>query len=186
MKRILCIMLIVLNVMAFGCNQKPVDNKEKVTTESETKTNIDSLKKDSNQNKVIEIDKPFEVNTEHGSYNFMIKSVTKTDWWQRSKKNTEKTVILLNIECENMDFNNKDNTNYEGLMLYNAFTVKDENNYMLDHFSMSFDDVNMGSTPIPQNTKGKIYMPFVAENDISKVTITFNRGGTTSEIPVTE
>lgn len=71
-------------------------------------------------------------------------------------------------------------------MLYNAFTVKDENNYMLDHFSMSFDDVNMGSTPIPQNTKGKIYMPFVAENDISKVTITFNRGGTTSEIPVTE
>lgn len=181
MKKILCLILIALNVTVIGCNSSNLDKKPK---------NNDSASTDSVQgetkNPIIELNKPFEVNTEHGSYNFTIQSVTKTNWWERSKKGTDKTVILLNLECENIDFSNKDKTGFEGVSLYDAFTIKDDKNYMLEHFSMSYDDVNMGSTPIPKNTKGKISMPFVADNDIKSVSVVFNRGGTINDITVNE
>lgn len=187
MKRILCIILISLNIMVLGCNQKPINDEiGNNISDSSTSQQTQSNNAVTNKEKEIELDKPFNVETEHGLYSFTIKSVTKTDWWQRNKKNTEKTVVLLNLECDNIDFTNKDNTGYDGVNLYNAFTVKDENNYMLDHFSVSYSEANMGSTPIPPNTKGKISMPFVAENDIHSVTLQFNRGGIIENIPVGE
>ncbi|NFL86215.1 DUF5067 domain-containing protein [Clostridium botulinum] len=134
-------------------------------------------------NKEIKLNEPFEVKRPDGDYNFTIKSVTKTDWWKRAKDNEDKTVILLNLECENISFKSK---NHNGVLLYDAFNLKDNSNYMLSRFSMSYDDVNSGSDEIQPNTKSKVSIPYVIDNEATSVSVEFIRGGIVKDIPIIE
>ncbi|NFE74985.1 DUF5067 domain-containing protein [Clostridium botulinum] len=172
-KKIISILLCSLIMLGVtGCG-----NKAQTKTEDSTQVAANKVKKE------IKLNEPFEVKRPDGDYNLTIKSVTKTDWWKRAKDNEDKTVILLNLECENISFKSK---NHNGVLLYDAFNLKDNNNYMLSQFSMSYDDVNSGSDEIPPNTKSKVSIPYVIDNDATSVSVEFIRGGIVKDIPITE
>ncbi len=172
-KKIISILLCSLIMLGVtGCG-----NKAQTKTEDSTQVATDKAKKE------IKLNEPFEVKRPDGDYNFTIKSITKTDWWKRAKDNEDKTVILLNLECENISFKSK---NHNGVLLYDAFNLKDNSNYILSRFSMSYSDVNSGADEIPPNTKSKVSIPYVIDNDATSVSIEFIRGGILKDIPITE
>ncbi|MBY6915638.1 DUF5067 domain-containing protein [Clostridium botulinum] len=173
-KKIISILLCSLMMLGVtGCGNK-------AQTKTEDSAQVTANKADE---KEIKLNEPFEVKRPDGDYNFTIKSVTKTDWWKRAKDNEDKTVILLNLECENISFKSK---NHNGILLYDAFNLKDNSNYILSRFSMSYGDVNSGSDEIPPNTKSKVSIPYVIDNDATSVSIEFIRGGILKDIPITE
>ncbi|NFH79091.1 DUF5067 domain-containing protein [Clostridium botulinum] len=172
-KKIISILLCSLIMLGVtGCG-----NKAQTKTEESAQVATNKVKKE------IKLNEPFEVKRPNGDYNFIIKSVTKTDWWERVHDNKDKTVVLLNLECENISFKNE---KYNGVLLYDAFTLKDNNNYMLSKFSMGYNEVNLGYDEIPPNTKSKISIPYVIDNDATSVSVEFVHDGTIENIPITE
>ncbi|NFG42071.1 DUF5067 domain-containing protein [Clostridium botulinum] len=173
-KKIISILLCSLMMLGVtGCGNK-------AQTKTEDSAQVGANKENE---KEIKLNEPFEVKRPDGDYNFTIKSVTKTDWWKKAKDNEDKTVVLLNLECENISFKSK---NHNGVLLYDAFNLKDNSNYILSRFSMSYGDVNSGSDEIPPNTKSKVSIPYVIDNDATSVSIEFIRGGILKDIPITE
>lgn len=180
MKKVISTLLCcVIAISLIGCGKT---NKDDTTLKTTNNTITKDKSESESSEKEIKLNQPFQVKTEYGDYSFIIKSVTKTNWWERVNKNKDKTVILLNIESENINFK-KNNT---GILLYDAFTVKDNNKYMLSRYSYGFDDINVGTTEIPPDTKSKISIPYVVENNATSVNIEFVRGGKIENVPITE
>lgn len=175
MKKLTSILLVGAMIFTLvGCGNKNT---------SESESNTDSEKVFSETTKEIKLNEPFKVSTDDGDYNFTVKSVTKTDWWKREHKNNDKTVILLNLECENISYKNE---KVNGVLLYKAFNVKDNNNYLLTRSSTGYSNENDGTTEVPVNSKSKVSMPYIIDNNITSVSIEFLRGGVLKDIPITD
>ena len=129
MKKILIVLLCTLTLFLVGSkdntNNIKADNNDTQVIDSKVDNNTQEMDKKIEEEKEIKLNEPYQVKRTGGEYNFTIKSVTKTNWWERTNENKDKTVILLNLECENISF--KDEL-YDGVSLYDAFTLKDNNN----------------------------------------------------------
>lgn len=159
-----------------AANQEIITNSaQSMDSKKEVSTNIE-------ENKTIKLNEPFEVKTEYGSYNFTIKSAINTNWLKDYYGKDNQKVILLNLECENIDFSNE---NHKGVLLANAFIVKDNNNFTLKRSEFDYNRAESGIHEIPKNSKSRISMPYVAESDINSISIEFNRGGIIKDIPIT-
>lgn len=176
------IFIIGISVGKFSKIHKVNENQKASTTKSQDgSTSKETVS--ANEDKQIKLNESFEVKTESGDYNFTIKNVTKTDWWEKEYKNNNKTVILLNLECENKSFKKND----KGVILRDAFIAKDNNNYMLSSPSNRYNDENAGyneNTEIPINTKCKISIPYIIDNDATSISIEFKKGGILKDIPI--
>jgi hypothetical protein len=109
----------------------------------------------------IKIGEPITVNTEHGTYKYTIEKAIKTDEfneWDKNIKNNNQLVIELFIECENIDFQNE---KYKGVEMYNAFTVKDNNNYNLQHYNKRLTNFSDGNDVVLPNSKSKICILYI-------------------------
>lgn len=191
MKKLFCASLCALFIFSFlGCNKSQNINKnnkeinsEESVENNENKDDTNDIKEEKNIVSEIKMNEPFEVKTEDGSYKVTIKSVTNTDWQKEYYEKDSQKIILLNLECENIDFSNKEN---DGVVLYNSFLVKDKENMPLTRSQFNYDRAENGTNVIPKNSKCEISMPYVVENDITSVNIEFSRGGELNNIPITE
>lgn len=189
MKKLFCASLCVLFIFSFlGCNksQNINENNKEINSEDSMGNNendTNNIKEEINIVSEIKMNEPFEVKTEDGSYKVTIKSVTNTDWQKEYYEKDNQKIILLNLECENIDFSNKEN---DGVVLYNSFLVKDKENMPLTRSQFNYDRAENGTNVIPKNSKCEISMPYVVENDITSVNIEFSRGGELNNIPITE
>lgn len=121
----------------------------------------------------LELNKPFNIQTEYGDYSVTITGVKKTDWWSRFQKNDDKTVILLSYEVDNTSFKND---NYEGVVADGSlFSLIDEDGYNLPKSSFSYSEYPEYDVVAP-GTKAKKEVPYILENDSSYVDISIKRG----------
>lgn len=191
MKKLFCVLLSVLFIFSFlGCNNsqninknnKEINSKDSMEN-NENKSDINNIKEEKIVVSQIKMNEPFEIKTEDGSYKVTIKSVTNTEWQKEYYEKDNQKIILLNLECENIDFSNEEN---DGVVLYNSFLVKDKENMPLTRSQFNYDRAENGTNVIPKNSKCEISMPYVVEKDIMSINIEFNRGGELNNIPITE
>lgn len=126
----------------------------------------------------------FSVNTPNGNYKFTIEKAVKTEEfnkWDKKVDENNQLAIELFLECENIDFHNE---KYKGVVMYDGFNVKDNNNYNLEHYSRTLPNYSDGYEEVLPNSKSKICIIYVGNKDSTSITVTFVRGGSVV-IPLT-
>ena len=69
-------------------------------------------------------------------------------------------------------------------MIYDAFNVKDNNNYNLQHYNRKLPNFSDGHEEVLPNSKSKICIIYIGNKDCQNITVTFNKGGNIT-IPLT-
>lgn len=119
--------------------KKTIEELQPVKEESEPKSS--NAKKELAE---MQLNEPFLVKTDNGSYKITMQEARKTDWWQRSNNgDTSKTIVVLAYEIENVDFmlGETDYSGRDGVLINsNSFRVSDENGYILNADNSTYSD----------------------------------------------
>lgn len=123
------------------------------------------------------LNKPFLVETDQGSYNITITGAKSTDWYERSGKGTDKTIVLLCYEVENIDFTTGTLTSdgKDGVLVDQyAFKVSDENNYILNMDNSTYSDCGFPDIVEP-GYKTKEELPYIVDGKTSTINVVLSR-----------
>jgi hypothetical protein len=148
----------------------------KISNSKETTSAKSNTEKTINADKEIKIGEPFMVNTSNGDYKITIEKAIKTDEYNNKDKNinNNQMIVELFLECENISFQNE---KYKGVVMHDAFNVKDNNNYNLKPYYSIPESYENEYYEVLPNSKSKICLSFFADKSITSITITFSRGG---------
>ena len=171
MKKVLSLlMVLVMCLTVVGCS-----DGTKETTQTETEKVTDSTKAESEtarEAKEVGVGEAFQVDTEYGSYVVTVTGISKTDWWERAKKNTDKTVILVEYEVENIDFSMP---SASGVAIDSrSFKISDSENYLLSSFSMRYDSITPGQVVEP-GYKMASSIPYILDRETEYCNVVFTR-----------
>lgn len=123
------------------------------------------------------LNEPFLVETDQGSYNITITGAKSTDWYERSGKGTDKTIVLLCYEVENIDFTTGTLTSdgKDGVLVDQyAFKVSDENNYILNMDNSTYSDCGFPDIVEP-GYKTKEELPYIVDGKTSTINVVLSR-----------
>lgn len=123
------------------------------------------------------LNEPFLVETDQGSYNITITGAKSTDWYERDGRGTDKTIVLLCYEVENIDFTTGTLTSdgKDGVLVDQyAFKVSDENNYMLSMDNSTYSDCGFADIVEP-GYKTKEELPYIVDGKTSTINVVLSR-----------
>ena len=178
-----------VSVSAFAEDKPKSEEKAEQTSDTkEDKESKDASKKDSEKKdkkskkskkkdlKEIEIDKPYTVKTDEGSYSFTIHGAYRTDWDAEDGKE----ILVLSYEVENTDYEPENGS----LLLLNANTFHMQD---MDGNELEASDSTMSENGFPDfvdpGDKKEQEQPYVADEDTDKVKVIYeNNGKETAEI----
>ena len=159
-----------------GCGNRPAETAKEPVQEnnvSEKDTEPPASEKEI-ETPEMELGVPFEVNTELGTYVVTMTGVETTDWWQKQNANTDKTVVLIKYEVENIDFFSREE-GVDGVCVDSqAFRVSDNNNYMLGCWDMWYSSDEIPDTVLP-GYKQRAALPYAIENDTTSLEVVLYR-----------
>ena len=168
-----------VSASAFAEDKPKSEEKAEQTSDTkEDKESKDASKKDSEKKdlKEIEIDKPYTVKTDEGSFSFTIHGAYRTDWDAEDGKE----ILVLSYEVENTDYEPENGS----LLLLNANTFHMQD---MDGNDLEASDSTMSENGFPDfvdpGDKKEQEQPYVADKDTDKVKVIYeNNGKETAEI----
>lgn len=188
--------VILSSITACGSNTSELDALKKEnedlkaqieqlqTTENNKNKNSEKISSSNEGNDTLSdniaqfiLNEPFLVETEQGSYNITITGAKSTDWYEKTGKGTDKTVILLCYEVENIDFTTGSLTSdgKDGVLVDQyAFKVSDENNYLLNMDNSTFSDCGFPDIVEP-GYKTREELPYIVEGKTSTINVVLSR-----------
>jgi hypothetical protein len=148
----------------------------KISKSKEIISEQSAIETSKNTEKEIRLSEPFLVNTSNGDYKITIEKAIKTDEYKNRDENINNNQIIVELflECENISFHNE---KYKGVVMHDAFNVKDNNNYNLKPYYSIPESYENEYYEVLPNSKSKICLSFFADKSITSITITFSRGG---------
>lgn len=184
MKRVLCALLaaVICCGMLVGCGsdseevRKLKEENKKLQEELEqlkNKTDKKAVETEKEELDVMELDEPYEVSTELGTYKITIHGAYLTDWYSG---NDGKSVIALKYEVENIDFKSPESISGQNGCLVDetAFKVSDENGYMLNNWGATHSSYGYPEIVEP-GFKAMYELPYIVDEVPASINVVFYR-----------
>ncbi|MBU5480123.1 hypothetical protein [Blautia sp. MSJ-19] len=146
------------------------DAQEEDAADDEAEKEVKKEKKDRSGLEKLEVDKPYTVKTDEGSYTFTIHSVYRTDWMSDDKNE----VLVLSYEVENIDY---DPDNGSLLMLNaNTFHMEDADGNEFEAWDSTMSE-NGFPDFVEAGEKKEQEQPYVALKGTKEVDIIYQEQG---------
>ncbi len=149
---------------------KETEIQEEDATDVEVEKEVKKEKKDRSGLEKLEVDKPYIVKTDEGSYTFTIHSVYRTDWMS----DDENEVFVLSYEVENIDY--KPDNGSLLLLDANTFHMEDADGNEFEAWDSTMSE-NGFPDFVEAGEKKEEEQPYVALKGTKEVDIIYQNQG---------